>query len=102
MKNFDINKVRLEDFCKKHKIRELSLFGSALRDDFNDKSDIDLLYVFSDDSSCGLFDVVRIKDELEELFGRRVDLVSKDAIEKSRNIIRRESILENSRIIYAA
>ena len=102
MKNFDINKVSLEDFCKKHKIRELSLFGSALRDDFNDKSDIDLLYVFSDDSSCGLFDVVRIKDELEELFGRRVDLVSKDAIEKSRNIIRRESILGNSKIIYAA
>ncbi len=102
MKNFDINKVSLEDFCKKHKIRELSLFGSALRDDFNDKSDIDLLYVFSDDSSCGLFDVVRIKDELEELFGRRVDLVSKDAIEKSRNIIRRESILGTSKIIYAA
>ncbi len=89
-------------FCGKWKITEFALFGSALRDDFDVASDIDLLVAFAPDVEWSLFDHVRMKAELEELLGRKVDLVNRRALEKSDNWIRRKAILETARVIHAA
>ena len=92
----------IEAFCKKWNIVEMSLFGSVLREDFSPESDIDVLVTFSVDARHGLFDMVRMRDGLENILQRKVDLVSKRAVERSRNDIRREAILGSARVIYAA
>ena len=92
----------IESFCKEWDIVELSLFGSAIRDDFNDRSDVDVLVIFADDARHGLFDMVRMRRRLEAIFGREVDLVSRRAVEMSKNTIRREAILGSARVVYAA
>jgi uncharacterized protein len=98
-----ISREKVVDFCKRWKIVEFSFFGSVLREDFNPtKSDIDVLIEFSPQSSWGLFDLVKMEEELSLLFNRRVDLVNKKAIENSRNWIRKRSILESAEIYYAA
>jgi predicted nucleotidyltransferase len=86
-------------FCQTWQIREFALFGSILTDEFSDKSDVDVLVTFEEPTRWSLFDVVDMKDELEHLFGRRVDFVEKAAI---RNPWRRRSILASYRVIYAA
>ena len=83
------------------KIKELALFGSVLRDDFRPDSDIDVLVTFSANADWSLFDNVRIQQELADILERQVDLVSKRAIERSHNWIRRREILDTARIIYA-
>jgi len=90
---------KIADFCRQRKITELALFGSALRDDFRPSSDIDILITFAPDSHYSFFDLVSIKEDLEHLFGREVDLVEKAAL---RNPFRRHGILQNAEIIYAA
>jgi predicted nucleotidyltransferase len=90
------------EFCRRWKIVELSLFGSALRDDFRPDSDIDLLVRFAVDAEWSLLDQARMERELENLLGRKVDLVSRAGIESSANWVRRQEILETSRPIYAA
>jgi hypothetical protein len=97
-----IPRKRLAEFCRRWKIIELALFGSVLRDDFRPTSDIDLLVSFSPRAKISLFDLVRMQNELKDIFGREVDLVERNAIEKSENYIRRKSILSNTKVIYAA
>jgi predicted nucleotidyltransferase len=80
----------------------LALFGSVLREDFQRDSDIDLLVSFSPRAKISLFDLIRMQNELKEIFGREVDLVERRAIEKSENYIRRKHILSNTKVIYAA
>lgn len=92
-------------FCRKWGIRELSLFGSATRDDFAGASDVDLLVVFDDphrDFGPWARDLVTMENELKALFGRDVDLVERAVIEQSQNYIRRREILTNPVTIYAA
>jgi predicted nucleotidyltransferase len=91
----------IKQFCKKWKIRELSLFGSALTDKFNKESDIDILMAFNDNSHYGLFELAEMKSELEKIYGKEVDLVTRNSVEKSHNYIRRKSILSNLKSIYA-
>ncbi len=93
---------KIQAFCMRQNISELSLFGSALSEDFGPESDIDLLIRFSPEARPTLLDLVRMKEELGKIIGRDVDLVSKDAIETSRNRFRRQAILESAKIIYAA
>ena len=100
--NIDIQEEQLKEICRRYLIKELAIFGSALREDFNDKSDIDLLYTFQETAGHTLFDVVKIKEEFEKLFGRSVDFVSRRAIERSRNKFRKKAILEITKVIYAA
>ena len=100
--NLNISEEQLRKICEKYLVKELAVFGSALDGDFNDDSDIDLLYIFYDDAEQSLFSKVRIKEELEKLFGRPVDLVSRRAIENSRNTYKRKAILEHTKVIYAA
>jgi uncharacterized protein len=97
-----IPRKKLTEFCRRWKITELAFFGSVLREDFRPNSDIDLLVSFSPKAKISLFDLVRMQDDLKEIFGREVDLVERRAIEKSENYIRRTSILSNTKVIYAA
>jgi predicted nucleotidyltransferase len=97
----DIPKDRIAEFCKKWKIREFALFGSVLRDDFRPDSDIDVLVTFSEDAKHTLFDLVHMENELKEIFGREVDIVSRRGIESSRNYIRRNAILSSAEAVYA-
>jgi predicted nucleotidyltransferase len=97
-----VPRKKLAEFCRHWKISELALFGSVLRDDFRPSSDIDVLVSFSPKAKISLFDLVRMQNELKEIFGREVDLVERRAIEKSENYIRRKSILSNTKVIYAA
>jgi len=85
--------------CRKWRIEEMSVFGSALRDDFNEGSDIDLLIRFEKNTGWSLFDWMEIADELEVAFGRKVDLVAESGL---RNPFRRREILDTREIVYAA
>jgi hypothetical protein len=89
----------LEAFCRKWRIRELSLFGSALRDDFGPDSDLDFLVSFEPEAALDLFDLAEMKEELEAHYGRPVDLVEKEAL---RNPWRKREILRTREVIYAA
>ena len=90
----------LDQFCQKYKITELSVFGSILREDFNFDSDIDLLIKFDPKAHISLMDMIKIENEFKILLKRNIDLVSKKAIENSKNWIRRQNILDNAEIIY--
>jgi len=94
----DIPEDKIGEFCRKWKVKELAIFGSALGDDFRPDSDVDVLVVFQDDARWSLFDHMRAEEELKQIFGREVDLVDKTAI---RNPFRRHHILSNYEVIYA-
>mgnify|MGYP001616301864 FL=1 len=98
----DVPKERIAAFCRKWKITELALFGSVLREDFRPDSDVDVLVTFSPDSDWGIEHLLDMKEELESLFGRAVDLVEKRLVEESRNYIRRKHILSHMEAVYAA
>lgn len=92
----------LEPFCRKWRIIELAVFGSALRHDFGPSSDVDLLVAFHPEAPWSLLDHIDMQQELSVLLGRPVDLVSRRAIERSHNEFRKRSILGSARVIYAA
>lgn len=94
---------RIVAACQKWKIIECSLFGSALRDDFQpDKSDVDVLVVFHPEAHWTLFDLVDIEDDFKNIFGRDVDLVERGSIEQSHNLLRKQEILSSLEVIYAS
>jgi uncharacterized protein len=64
----------IKDFCRKHHIKKLSIFGSYLREDFGPESDIDLLVEFGQEQTSGLLDIARMEIEFSEMLGRKVDL----------------------------
>jgi len=97
-----VDQVRIGEFCKKWKVAEFAIFGSALRPDFGPDSDVDVLVTFKPDSKRSLFDLVQMEEELEGMFGREVDLVSRQGIEASRNYLRRKAILGSAKVLYAA
>lgn len=97
-----IDRESLEAFCKRWKVGKLSLFGSVLRDDFGPSSDVDILVSFEPEARPSLLDHVAMKEELAEILGRPVDLVTRTAVERSRNPIRRDAILSSSEVVYAA
>jgi predicted nucleotidyltransferase len=92
---------QISDFCSRWHVAELSLFGSVLREDFHSQSDIDILVAFKPESNWGLLEHVQMQQELQGILGRDVDLVSKRAIERSSNWIRRQEILSTAQPIYA-
>ena len=90
-------------FCTKWRIKELALFGSFLRDDFcPETSDIDVLVTFAPDYRWTFDDAMQMQDELETLFGRKVDIMSKQSIEQSINWIRKQEILNSAQVIYVS
>lgn len=92
-------KDRIVDFCRRRKVTEFALFGSVLRDDFGPDSDVDVLVTFAPDSHYSLFDLAEMSAELEQVFGRDVDLVEKQAL---RNPFRRKAIMESMEVVYPA
>ena len=89
----------LTDFARRHALRELAIFGSILRDDFRAESDVDVLFELQDETAMTLEKFIEMKDELEALFGRRVDLVQKRLVT---NPYRRGEILSTRKVLYAA
>lgn len=102
IRGLEIPDEKLTAFCRRWKVAELELFGSALRDDFGPESDIDLLVSFAPEARWSLLDHVRMQEDARMLFGREVDLVTRKAVERSPNPIRRRAILESAERIYAA
>ena len=94
-----VDKDRIAAFCRSHHIRRLAVFGSAVRDDFGPESDVDVLVTFAAEAPWSLFDLVDMVDELEAIFGRKVDLIESDGL---RNPIRRRAILSSREVIHAA
>ena len=101
-KVFEIPSEKIADYCKRWKITELALFGSAVRDDFNPESDIDLLVTFDKEAHWTLFDMVDMQEELKDIFGRDVDLVSRRGIESSQNYLHRKEILSSAKVIHVS
>jgi predicted nucleotidyltransferase len=93
---------RLKEFCRRWKIAELRVFGSALREDFRPDSDLDLLARFAPDEDWSLLDHVAMEEELAGIVGRKVDLVSQHVIERSSNWIRRKAILDSAEPYFAS
>jgi len=74
-KSLTINKDEIAEFCRRHHIRRLALFGSALRDDFGPESDVDVLVDFVPGHIPGFFKLFEMEEELSGLFGgRKVDM----------------------------
>lgn len=95
----DIPQAALAAFCRKWRIVEFAVFGSALRDDFDAASDVDVVVSFEPAAAWSLADLVAMAAELEDAFGRPVDLVEKEAL---RNPFRRHEILTTREVLYAA
>jgi uncharacterized protein len=88
----------LQDFCRRHKIRQLSLFGSVLRDDFRPDRDLDVLVELEPEARVGMFALTDMQDELAGIFKRRVDLVPKIGLKQ----VIRNSVLNSAQVIYAS
>jgi uncharacterized protein len=92
--------IQLKNLCIKHKVKELFVFGSATNGNFSENSDIDFLVSFHEmapeEYADKYFD---LHDELEELFGREIDLVTVNSLSNPYLI---QSINENKELIYAA
>lgn len=93
---------RLARFCERWRICEFAVFGSALRSDFRPDSDIDVMVNFEEDAEWSLFDLAAMQEELEEIVGRRVDLVTRRGVEQTRNRQRRDEILATAEVIHVA
>lgn len=94
-----LDKARLLEFCAKWKIKELALFGSVMRSDFGPESDIDIMVEFAPEAQLGVWDLYRAKEELEDLTGRKVDLVEKGTVV---NPYRKASIERDLAVVYSA
>ena len=100
MKNIDIlidNKL-LEEFCKANGIKKLSLFGSYLKNTYNEESDVDLLVEFEDDTEYGLLDVARMERELSEMTRKKVDLRTSEELSRYfRDKVVKEAVVKYGR-----
>ena len=100
--NIRIPEDKLGEFCQRWQIRELALFGSVLRNDFRPDSDLDILVTFAPEVSWGLFDHLRMEQELADMLDRKIDLFTKRAVEQSHNKFRRQEILNTAEVVYVA
>ncbi len=86
----------IAEFCQRHHIRKLAVFGSALRDDFNPDSDLDVLVEFLPGKGGGFFNFIAIQLELGKLLGREVDLNTAEDLSR----YFRQQVVESARIVY--
>jgi predicted nucleotidyltransferase len=97
--NIEIPQDKIQEFCRRWRIKEFAIFGSTLRNDFRPESDVDVLVTFQDEAPWGLFEFVEMMEELQEIFDRNVDLIEKEAL---RNPFRRREILSHCQVVDAA
>lgn len=93
----EIPKEKIANFCRRHHIRRLSLFGSVLRDDFDPNSDVDVLVEFDPDHIPGLA-FFSMQEELSQLLGRKVDLNTPGFVSR----YFREKVLAEAEVHYVA
>ena len=101
LQRLPVDEAHLEGFCRQWKIIKLELFGSMLADPASAR-DVDLLVTFAPDANWGLFEHERMQNELASLLERRVDLISRRAVEASGNALRRNAILGSVVPVYVA
>lgn len=89
---------KIADFCRRHHIRRLSIFGSVLREDFRPDSDADVLIEFEPEAQVGFIALSQMQRELSELLQRPVDLVPREGLKP----LIREAVLSSSEVVYAA
>jgi predicted nucleotidyltransferase len=89
---------KITALCRRYRVRELALFGSALRDDFRPDSDVDFLVEFEPEAQIGLMDLSGMQLELAELLHRPVDLVPRDGLKP----VIKQAVLNSAEVIYAA
>ena len=98
MNVIDLNIDKLIELCDSHKVKDLYLFGSVLTESFNDSSDIDMLIQFNQVELLDYFDnYMDLKEKLEELFNRPIDLVESQAI---KNPIFRQIVDRDKKLVY--
>jgi len=93
--------VNIAAFCQRWKISEFALFGSVLHDDFGPDSDIDVLVTFAPEAEP-VPDREKMREELQDMLGRPVDVMYRRVIERDPNYLLRRSILNSAKVIYAA
>ena len=91
-----VREAQLLAFCERCKVDDLDLFGSVVRADFRTDSDVDVLVTFEPGADWGLIEHALMEEELAGLLGRPVDLLTLRAVERSANMMRRASILEQA------
>ena len=102
VKNIVLPQKEIADYCRRWQISEFALFGSVLRDDFGPDSDLDILVTFKPGADWSLFDHLRMEEELSHLFNRKIDLLSRRAVEHSHNKPRRQEILNGAQVVYVS
>jgi predicted nucleotidyltransferase len=96
-KPINMPKERIEEFCKKHHIRKLSLFGSIFREDFNSESDVDILVEFDPAHIPGLIRLAGMEFELTGILGHKVDLRTAQDL----SLYFRDEVVESAEVQYA-
>jgi predicted nucleotidyltransferase len=94
----DLPLNKIAEICRAHHVAELSIFGSALRDDFRPDSDLDFLVTFRENHATGIFEYADLQLALAELLRRNVDLVPKNNLKR----LIRDDVLSTARVVYAA
>jgi hypothetical protein len=97
-----MRRAEVEAFCRRWDIVELARVGSAARDELRPDSDVDVLVTFRSGVKQSLADRVQMEEELERIFGRKVDVVTRDSVERSRNYIFRRQVLSELQPLYVA
>jgi len=89
--------LAIRELCRRYKVRELSLFGSAITKDFNSASDIDLLVEFEPEAQVGFITLSRMQRELSAILHRPVDLIPKGGLKP----MIRDAVLSSAKVLYA-
>jgi uncharacterized protein len=92
----DLPRQQIAEFCRRHAIRRLALFGSVLRTDFRDESDVDVLVDFTPEAKVNFFQFVEVQDSLQRILNREIDLHT----EQSLGPTIRSDILASAEVIY--
>jgi predicted nucleotidyltransferase len=98
--NVDISVEQLAAVCQRYGVLRVWLFGSVLREDFAQDSDIDVLVEFTPESRPKLATLIALEAEFEQIFQRKVDLGEYEAVMEDPNFIRRHHILNSAQVIY--
>ena len=97
----EMDSEAIRAFCRKWKIKELSVFGSILRDDFRADSDVDFLADYEDDAEWDLFDHMDMEEELEGIIEHKADILDRPTMQNHDNWLLRKAIFSTEEKVYA-
>ncbi len=90
--------VQIVEVCRRYRVKELSLFGSTARGDFDDESDVDLLVEFDPEAEVGFLTLSRLQRELAAIIQRPIDLVPKLGLKP----VIKQDVLADTELLYAS